>query len=404
MLATYFPKPLNQLMGNWALLQAQALSRNGVHVTVVSPTSWVPRPFALTKGARAYAECPEWHPWNGLQTFYPRWLFYQVGPASKLNEGHPEIGLKVGWRTVRSALRELVRSIRPEVIYAHHTAVNGYLAMQLKRCANLPFLVTDHDFGEIESCRDYPARRRLFHEVTRESATMIAVSKRMEAEMKDQFPAARTCTVPNGADPLPQSALETPRSGDLQNRQIIFSCGTFYHRKGFPLLVDAFARIAQKHSNAELRIAGDGEERGEVESRIAHHGLGSRVTLLGALSHAKVIQEMVWCDAFALVGWDEPFATVYLEALSAGKPVVCCRDGGIADVVKDGEHGFTVPPRDIAAAAEALDHLLGNEELRKDLGRAALSLFETSLTWDRHARRMIELFENAVREKPVPVQ
>lgn len=392
MLATYFPKPLNRLMGNWALAQAQALQRNGLNVKVVSLTSWVPSLLAVTKGARAYAACPARYEWEEVGALYPRWLYYQVGAARFLNGRYPALTGRLGWLTAKSKLLETVREFRPQLIYAHHTAVNGFLAAKLKARTGLPFAVTDHDFGEIECCRWWPRRRELFREVARGSSAMISVSRRMEREVKHQLPFARTCTIHNGAEPISREVLERLRPPELRDKLIVFSCGTFYHRKGFPLLIDAFARVARRLQKVELRIIGDGAERNRLERRIAAHGLETRIALLGARSHAEVIQEMAWCDVFALIGWDEPFATVYLEALSAGKPVVCCSDGGITDVVKNGEHGFTVPPRDIAAAANALEVLLVNRELRCRLGRSALQLFHTSLTWDRHAQRMKEIF------------
>jgi glycosyltransferase involved in cell wall biosynthesis len=260
-------------------------------------------------------------------------------------------------------------------------------------------VVTDHDFGEIEACRSMPARRKLFGDVVRESSGMIAVSRRMEMEMRDQFPFARTFTIPNGAEPLGIEMRKRARPAELRHKRVVFSCGTFYERKGFPLLIDAFARIAGKYPDAELRIAGDGVERPEVERRILHHQLRSRVRLLGARPNREVLQEMAWSDVFALIGWDEPFATVYLEALSAAVPLICCSDGGITDVVRDGEHAAIIPPRDVAAAADALDRLLGNDRKREEMGRNALGLFETSLTWDHHAQRMMDVFESVVPER-----
>ena len=76
MLASYFSKPDNPVMGNWALAQAQALRRAGIEVRVVSGTSWVPRWLGVTPGAKAYAGCPTHYNWDGLDVFYPRWLFY----------------------------------------------------------------------------------------------------------------------------------------------------------------------------------------------------------------------------------------------------------------------------------------------------------------------------------------
>lgn len=213
--------------------------------------------------------------------------------------------------------------------------------------------------------------------------------------MKELFPGVRACTVQNGTDPVPEAARHTPRPEALRGRTVLFACGTFYERKGFPLLVEAFAGVAAQFPEAVLRIAGDGEQRPQIEARIRECGLEGRVELLGFMPHAAVIQEMCWCDAFVLIGWDEPFATVFTEALSAGKPVVCCEDGGITDVLKNEVHGLTVPPRDVPAAAEALRRLLADGGLRRRLGAAGAELFESSLHWDHNAARMEQLFRGA---------
>jgi glycosyltransferase involved in cell wall biosynthesis len=396
MLASYFPKPENPLMGNWALAQAQALRRNGVDLRVVSFTSWVPRVFAITKGARAYANCPAASSWDGLEAEYPRWLYYPVGPFRKLTERYPALLMKLAWLTARRALRKAVDTFRPQVIYAHHTGASGFLAAKLNQETGLPYIITDHDFDEVQSAQIWPQRRRLFEFVAGNAHTMIAVATRMEAELKKVSPRSRTATIQNGSDPLPAEIVGKPRPAELAGKTIIFSCGTFYRRKAVPALVEAFARIAQKYPEAILRIAGGGEERPLVEEAVRKHSLQNRVTLLGFLSHAQVMQEMVWSDMFALIGWDEPFATVYLEATAAGKPIVCCSDGGINDVIRNEVHGLTIPPRDTDAAAVALDRLCGDPELRKIMGRASAELFQSSLRWDSHATRMIEIFESAV--------
>jgi glycosyltransferase involved in cell wall biosynthesis len=107
------------------------------------------------------------------------------------------------------------------------------------------------------------------------------------------------------------------------------------------------------------------------------------------------MQYMAWCDAFALIGGDEPFATVFSEAMSAGKPIVFASDGGITDVAKDGVHGLSVEPGDLASAVAALDRLLGDADLRARLGRGAAEL-AAQLTWEQNARNVSELFKAAL--------
>jgi len=279
MLASYFPKPDNPLMGNWALDQAAALVRNGIELEVVSLTSWVPRLLGLTKGARAYAECPAVFDWpGGVRVSYPRWLLYQKGPTRRWAERNPRLPMFLGWLSARRWLTKKVLAFRPDVLYAHHTAVNGYIAARIQQSTGLPFVITDHDFGEIASCEILPNRRKLFQYVVDRSSTMVTIAARMDANMRLLFPSARTRLVYNGTDPIPEDILSQPRPAELRDKLVIFSCGTFYERKGFPLLIEAFAAVADKHPTAVLRIIGDGEQRAEVMDAIRSRGLESRVS------------------------------------------------------------------------------------------------------------------------------
>jgi glycosyltransferase involved in cell wall biosynthesis len=111
---------------------------------------------------------------------------------------------------------------------------------------------------------------------------------------------------------------------------------------------------------------------------------------------------MVWADVFSLVGWDEPCATVFLEAAAAGKPIVLARDGGFNDVFESGVHGISVSPRDRAAAAEALLELAGDRERREAMGKAVFDLWERRLTWDSNSDEILQILVEATRSARLP--
>lgn len=399
MLATYFPKPSNPLMGTWALQQAQALGEHsGITLKVVSFSSWVPQAASLlTSGAGSYANCPGQYTWDGLPVEYPKWLWYPIAPVKNWEYRRPVPFLRIAFTSARRYLDKLISDYRPDVIYAHHSAVNGYLALQIKRRYGVPFVVTDHDFGEIQDCSSLPARKALFQEIVNESACMVAVSRRMEQILKDLFPQARTRTVHNGTlDLVPAYSTAEPHSQDTVT---VFSCGAFYERKGFPLLVEAFAAIARKHPMARLRIAGDGAQRRLTEMKAHELGIADRVTFLGFLPHADVIQEMRSADIFALIGWDEPFGVVFAEAMAAGRAIICAKDCGITDILEDGVHGLTVQPHSLFDAVRAMETLVTEPFLRAKMGASGRNLFERQLTWQHNAQTMHEIFTEALRDK-----
>jgi glycosyltransferase involved in cell wall biosynthesis len=397
--ASYFPKPHNPVMGTWALKQAQALVRQGISLQVVSYTSWVPKILAFSSGARAYAHCPAEYEWPlGVNVSYPGWFYYPVPPWKEAARRHPIPYLTVAWQSARQSLMRLIEQYQPDLFFCHHSLPNGWVLAQLPESHRRPLIVLDHDFDEITDCHRYPQRKTAFATVVQRADLMLAVSQRMEQDLRCLFPSINAMTLHNGVDLPSSSLLTSSRPRDYQAKQVILACALFTERKGVPLLIEAFHRIMTKHPNAILRIIGSGPEQLEIEKTIARLNISQSVQMLGKRSHLEVQQEMLWADCFALVGWDEPFATVYLEAMAAGKPIIYCHDGGITDVVRDGVHGYQVPPKDVDATAMAIDRMLSNTTTRLEMGKNARDLVEKHLTWDTKAAELIDLFEVAQRK------
>jgi glycosyltransferase involved in cell wall biosynthesis len=98
------------------------------------------------------------------------------------------------------------------------------------------------------------------------------------------------------------------------------------------------------------------------------------VKFAGALPHAAVLAWMRKAAMLVLpsvrtgTGREEGLGMVTLEAAATGLPVIGSRVGGIPEAVADGETGFLVPERDVAALAARIGALLGDAELRRRLG------------------------------------
>ncbi len=89
----------------------------------------------------------------------------------------------------------------------------------------------------------------------------------------------------------------------------------------------------------------------------------------------------------------EGLGIVYLEASATGKPVVAGDSGGAPDAVLEGETGFVVPGRDVAATARRVSELLSDQGLALRMGEQGRAWVETTWRWDSVARRMGELLD-----------
>jgi glycosyltransferase involved in cell wall biosynthesis len=396
----HFPRPNNTTIGTWALSQVRALKEAGHEVRVIAPVAAIPRLVSRILGRGSSAVCPARHDWSGIEAFYVRWPVYPVGPPAKLLRKYPGIFVTLGWMAGARRFLSLARRFAPDVVFAHHGQLGGFVAARVARSLGVPYFITEHNFNDIESCADDASRRTHYLAATRGIGSWIAVSNRMRDSMQRIFPAVRSVTVHNGADVIPAELHDVPKPAHLAGRLVVLCATFFYKRKNVPLLIQAFDSIAKQHPSANLVVIGDGEDRQAVHAAFERALHRSQITLLGALPHRDVLQHMIWCDVFVNIGVDEPFATVFSEAMMAGRPIIFSSDGGITDVVQDGTQGLAVAPGDSASVAEALDRLLTDTGLRSRLGASARVLANGKLTWTKNAENILTLFRGAVDRQP----
>jgi phosphatidyl-myo-inositol dimannoside synthase len=161
------------------------------------------------------------------------------------------------------------------------------------------------------------------------------------------------------------AAAPRPRGGPT-----ILCVARMYPRKRVGDLLEAAALLRPRIPRARVRIVGKGPEWEDAVRLHARLGLGETVTLLGDVSRDRLAEEYVSADIFCLSSVQESFGIVFLEAMTAGLPVVACRAAAIPEVVEDGVTGLLVPPRDPAGLARALEALAVDPKRARAMGEA----------------------------------
>ncbi len=392
-LTDYFPKPSNSAMGTWALDQARGLQDAGVEVRVLSYNTWFPRwVTSLTGKGGSYSDCPVEYTIEGLEVTAPRWFYLPMYRVRVLLESVVEQEYRLLWKLSGKALLDEVERFKPDAIYAHHTLPNGYFAWRCFKETGVPYVLADFDFNTINGCRTRPAKKALFTKIKNDALLNVPASNQMAEDVAEIFPDCRVEAIHHG---LARSVIEQGKAACEPATPVLFSACVFYHRKGLGDLISAFEKAAEKNSEIVLRLAGDGEERAMVEAQIAESPVKDRITLLGKISREEVYEEMSRATLFILLGWDEPFATVYLESMAHGLPIIACDDGGINDVVDSGVNGFFVPPREPAKAAEAILKLVSDPALRSEISVNNRRLMEECLNLDVFGARLKAVFQSA---------
>jgi colanic acid/amylovoran biosynthesis glycosyltransferase len=181
------------------------------------------------------------------------------------------------------------------------------------------------------------------------------------------------------------------RDGPLE----VLYCGRLHEAKGQHLLLEALRRVERRgHDDFRVTFVGDGPLRPRLEALVASYGWGSRVTFAGHVTYGEdaLVEHFRRADVFAhpsitLGGLKEGIPGTIVEAMACGLPVVATRHAGIPAVIASERDGLLVAERDIDALADALQRLMGDTALRRELGVAAARKAEREL--DLHARAVV---------------
>jgi glycosyltransferase involved in cell wall biosynthesis len=187
----------------------------------------------------------------------------------------------------------------------------------------------------------------------------------------------------------------------VEGRYIAYCGDPSGTKDGVDILIEAFCKIASRHTDVKLYIIGDTANRRapdflkklqkEIDNRYGH----GRIVLTGRVEYADVAKYL--CGACALV-LSRPrsvqarygFPTKLGEYLATGNPVVVTDVGEISDYVQDGDNGFMTEPGDASAFASKLDYVLSNTEHARQVGLKGQALAREKFDYRCHGARLIE--------------
>lgn len=188
------------------------------------------------------------------------------------------------------------------------------------------------------------------------------------------WPAERAHYLPNfvtvdTASPVARDSLNTPVDAPL-----LLSMGRLHTNKAFDVLIEALVNI----EGAYLWIAGEGPERVELETLAYNRGVDQRVRFLGWRQDISAL--LAASDIYVCPSRHEPLGNVVIEGWASGKPVVAAASQGPTELITHDVSGLLVPIDDPAALAEAINRVVVDSNLQKQLATSGTAAYEASFT------------------------
>ncbi len=311
------------------------------------------------------------------------------------------------------AVKRLSQRVRFDV--AHHITFGTYSHPSFLGFLGIPYIWGPVGGGEsapiafwksfgwkgflFEAVRSLARKRGEWDPLVRRTAqkAAVAIATTEETAMRLRSLGAKE-TITHSVAALSQADLRalqqipTRKSGTIR----IFSVGRLLHWKGFHLGIAAFSKLLLEFPESEYWMIGEGPERRRLESLARRLGAFPLMRFFGELSRTETLQKMAECDVMLFPSLHDSGGWASVEAMAAGRPVICLDLGGLALQV-DETTGYkipaTIPAESIQGIAQALAALAKDRGLLERMSFASRARVEERFSWSRVGSVFEELYQ-----------
>lgn len=279
-----------------------------------------------------------------------------------------------------------------DLIDAHYYYPDGVAAAMLAKWLRKPFTVTARG-SDINLIADYWLPRKMILWTASEADRNITVSRALkDAMVRLGVPGESIRVCKNGVDldlfkPADYAAIRKKLG---ITRPCLLSVGNLIELKGHHLVIEALQSLPE----FQLMIGGEGEDLQNLKILARKIGVADRVSFLGTLSHAQLVEYYSAADVLVLASSREGLANVLLESMACGTPVVATRAGGTPEVVGDPASGILIDERSVQAIAAGIRRLAEFPP-----GREATRSYAEQFSWEHTVRSIHSTFLNILARR-----
>jgi teichuronic acid biosynthesis glycosyltransferase TuaC len=374
--AEFYPRAYDPVLGVWAHRQALAAARAGAEVTVFVLHRVVPPAAASNfRELRRRLAQPRRVTLDGIDVRYVR---YVSPPRSR---SYAQWGRWVSL-PLRRAIERAGRDF--DLIHAHNAVPAGDAALRTGLAA--PLVVSVHGGDVLWTVDRVPGGRSAVERTLGQSALTLANSAGI-ADRARALGAGRTEVVHLGTD-IP--ATPPPRAAE----PTLVTVGHLVARKRHADVLHALANLP---ADVHYLIIGDGPERPRLEALARDLGLRHQVEFAGQLDPATALDRARTGWLFVMPSTEEAFGVAYIEAMAAGVPAIgAAGEPGPAEIAAAGPGGIElVPPGDPEALTHRIADLLNNPEGLATLGAEARATVQNHFSWQRCGEQTVAAYRAA---------
>jgi glycosyltransferase involved in cell wall biosynthesis len=380
--AEYYPRRRDPVLGIWAHRQAVATRDAGADVKVlvlerpIPPTSSLRRPWTLPGAVAGIARQPARDELDGIEIRYVRFV---AGDRNRTYATWHERAAQ----PLTQALAELHAQWPFELVHAHYALPAGGATIPFAQSHDVPLVVSVHGGDVLGPLLQAPQARTTVTDVLGKARLVLCNSRATLDRVRQLTPDEQRLRVVHlGAAPPPDPLPK-------RERATVATVGHLVARKRHADVLEAIHTM----DLVDWLVIGDGPELPTLRRAAATLSLQDRVEFAGQLTPHSTLRQLSSAHVMALPSEDEAFGVAYLEALACGVPAIgLATEGGPAEIAATGPGMLLVPPRDPPALANAIRTALEDATLPEAARRTAADHF----SWERCGRDTVAAYRDAL--------
>ncbi|MFA6320562.1 MAG: glycosyltransferase [Candidatus Omnitrophota bacterium] len=300
--------------------------------------------------------------------------------------------------TLPIRFRNIIKEFSPEIIHFHNVTPFFYGTIGARLAGVKNIVLTQH--GSMGKSKRMGFALQV---LSRFASKAVAVSQNTRDYLMQLYKIdpAKIVTIENGVDERVNAKNQAKRSEmrsrlGIKNEFVIGSVARLSPEKDHATLFRAFAEVDKRIKQVKLVVVGDGSLKEELMNLSRELGIEKDVIFAGAQSDIPSFLNTF--DLFVMSSYREGMPLTILEAMAVELPVVATDVGDIRKMLKDGETGLLVPPRDPMAIADAVIKILSDEKMRDEMGKGGRRRMEEKFGLNVMSEKYAELYTELVKK------
>ena len=326
-----------------------------------------------------------------------------LATAGSLSDiGHISLKKLLKYFFLLKHISHVVREIRPELVYITPNAggkafFKDFIVVQMLKSMGCKVIAHYHNKGV--SVYQSKWVYNFFYKRFFSNLKVILLAENLYKDIAKYVKREDVYICPNGIPSSCKEEMEARRNNVIPH---LLFLSNLLISKGVIVLLDALKILKEKEYTFVCQfIGGETAEINAVQffEEVNKRELSDLVTYVGRKVREEKEAFFRQADIFVFPTYYETFGLVNLEAMEYKLPVISTNEGGIPDIVKDGENGLICEKQNPVSLADCIAKLLDDEELRVKMGNAGYDKFCREFTLQQFEHRMLDILSQNLPQK-----